>query len=145
MPRLTFPFGPDGWLVPALLGLPASLMQSLHAQGAALPPPVHARGLLDSGTTVTAVAPWVLSRLNAPAGPTAQTQTAAGRVGVQFYQVSFTIYNLSQVGTVLSRVDWTVTNLTEDLDDVDVLFGLDLLQEIVLTADGPGQTFSLDF
>jgi hypothetical protein len=38
-----------------------------------------------------------------------------------------------------------VTDLVEDLPDVDVLFGLDLLHEIVLTADGPGQTFTLDF
>ena len=55
------------------------------------------------------------------------------------------IYNLVGPGPDLSRVDWLVTNLVENLDDVDVLFGLDLLREIVLTADGPGQTFTLDF
>jgi hypothetical protein len=44
-----------------------------------------------------------------------------------------------------SRQVWIVTNLIEDLDDVDMHFGLDLLREIVLTVDGPGQTFSLDF
>jgi hypothetical protein len=38
-----------------------------------------------------------------------------------------------------------VTGLPHDLDNVDILFGLDLLREVVLTADGPGQTFSLNF
>ena len=46
---------------------------------------------------------------------------------------------------MLFRSTWKVTNLAADLDDVDVLFGLDLLHEIVLTVDGPGQTFHLDF
>ena len=30
-------------------------------------------------------------------------------------------------------------------DDVDVLFGLDLIREIVLTGDGPAQLFTIDF
>jgi hypothetical protein len=63
---------------------------------------------------------------------------------VNLYQVSFTIYDLTS-GTVLSRPDWTVTNLLHDPDAVDVRFGLDLLREVVLTVDGPGQPFSLDF
>jgi len=66
-------------------------------------------------------------------------------VSVRFYWISFTIYNLSTAGPDLARVDWLATNLPQDLDDVDVLFSLDLLREIVLTVNGPGQTFSLDF
>jgi hypothetical protein len=58
--------------------------------------------------------------------------------------VSFTIYDLAS-GVALARPDWTVTNLLHDPDDVDVLFGLDLLREIVLIVNGQGQTFSLDF
>jgi hypothetical protein len=76
-------------------------MQSLQSQGAALPGPVRVRGVLDSGTTITAVAPWVLSQLNATPGPSTQTRTAAGMVQVHFYQVSFTIYNLAGGGTTL--------------------------------------------
>jgi hypothetical protein len=145
MSRLTFPFVPDGLLVPALIGLARPAMQLLQAQGIALPGLVHARGALDSGTTITAVAPGVLSTLGATPGPATQTRTAAGTVSVHFYQISFTIYNLTSAQTVLSRPDWTVTNLLQDLDDIDVLFGLDLLREIVLTVDGPGKIFTLDF
>jgi hypothetical protein len=101
--------------------------------------------MLDCGTTITAVAPWVLARLNATPGPTVQTQTAAGSVSVQYYEISFTIYGATPGGTDLSRLDWTVTNLTEDPDDVDVLFGLDLFREIVVTIDGPALIFNLDF
>jgi hypothetical protein len=100
--------------------------------------------MIDSGTTVTAVAPGVLTRLNVPPGPAVQTTTAAGSVQVRLYRVSFTIYDLASGGT-LARPNWTVTNLLHDPDDVDVLFGLDLLREVVLIADGPRQTFSLDF
>jgi hypothetical protein len=145
MPRLSFPFVPDGLLVPSLIGLAGPAMQSLQAQGAALPGLVQARGVLDSGTTVTAVAPWVLSALNAAPGAATQVRTAAGTVSVHFYQVSFTIYNLVSGGAALTRPDWIVTNLIQDLDDVDVLFGLDLLHEIVQTVDGPRDFFTLDF
>jgi hypothetical protein len=72
------------------------------------------------------------------------TTTAAGAVQVRLYQVSFTIYVLAS-GVRLARPDWTVTNLLNNPDDVDVLFGLDLLREVVLLVNGPGQTFSLDF
>jgi hypothetical protein len=111
MPRLIFPFVPDGLLVPALIGLTRPALQTLQAQGAALPSLVRARGILDSGTTVTAVAPWVLSTRNATPGPAAQTRTAAGTVSVRYYQISFTIYNLASSGAVLSRPDWTVTRV----------------------------------
>jgi hypothetical protein len=55
------------------------------------------------------------------------------------------MYNLAQGGPRLMRPDWLVTGLAQDLGDVDVLFGLDLLREVVLTVNGPGKTFSLDF
>jgi hypothetical protein len=144
MPRLTFPFGPDGLLVPALLGLTAADLTAAQAAGTSTPGFLHVRAMIDTGTTVTAVAPRVLSLLNLPPGPAVQTTTAAGPVQVRVYWVSFTVYELTSGGT-LTRDDWVVTNLLHDLDDVDVLFGLDLLREIVLIVTGPGQTFSLDF
>jgi len=144
MPRLTFPFGPDGLLVPALLGLTAADLAAAQKAGATLPGLLQVRGMIDSGSTVTAVAPGVLARLNVPPGPAVRTTTAAGAVQVYLYQVSFTIYDLTS-GVTLTRPDWTVINLLHDLDDIDVLFGLDLLREIVLTVSAPGQTFSLDF
>jgi hypothetical protein len=144
MPRLTFPFGPNGLLVPALVGLTGADLEAVRAAGLASPGFLHVRAMIDTGATVTAVVPGVLSRMNVPPGPAVQTTTAAGAAQVRLYQVGFTIYDLVS-GVRLIRTDWTVTNLLHNLDDVDVLFGLDLLREIVLTVSGPGQTFSLDF
>src|SRR5262249_47878254 len=63
---------------------------------------------------------------------------------VSIYQISFSIYQLGSPH-LLTQMDWTVTGLSYDLADVDILFGLDLLREIVLTVDGPGGQFRLDF
>jgi len=145
MPRLTFPFAADGLLVPAMVGLATPAMQALQARGHPLPRLVRAKGMLDSGSTVTAVAPWVLAQLNASPGATAPTQTASGNVVVRMYKISFTIHPLVRGGPTLFRRDWSVTNLAKDPDDVDILFGLDLLHQIVVTIDGPAQSFTMDF
>lgn len=42
-------------------------------------------------------------------------------MSVRLYSISFTIYNLQTPAVVLSREDWLVANLAQDLDDVDVL------------------------
>ena len=121
-------------------------MQAMQAHGLPLPALVQARGLLDTGTTMTGVAPRLLSAVAASPGPSASTQTAAGPAPVALYKISFTIYDpAGGPGTGLFRGTWAVTNLPVDLPDVDVLFGMDLIREIVLTVNGPGQTFALDF
>lgn len=143
---MTFPFVPDGLLVPALVNLGSAEMQSRQAQGAPLPPAFQAQGIIDSGTTITAVCPRVLQQLNVPPDHAGQsTSTPMGKAPVQFYRISFTIYDLTAVGPDLHRHEWTVTDLPENLDGIDILFGQDLLREIVLTVNGPVLTFSLDF
>jgi hypothetical protein len=144
MARLTFSFGADGLLVPALVSPSSSDLQAQLAQGGPPPAPVRARGMLDSGCTMTAVVPWVLTTLKATPGRAVSTQTVAGSVKVVYYEIGFSIYQ-SGSGSILTRRDWPITSLAEDLADVDVLFGLDLLREIVLTVNGPGGTFTLDF
>jgi predicted aspartyl protease len=119
-------------------------MQELHALGAPLPASIKAKGLIDTGNTVTAVAPRVLTALNAPRGSPTQTQTVSEPVGVHYYQISFTIYNLPASRSVISRNVWLAINLVADLDDIDILFGLDLLRQIILTVDGPARLFALE-
>ena len=145
MPQLTFPFVPDGLLVSAVINLAAPALQSNRQQGSATTG-IHARGMIDSGTTLTAVGPRILTALNAVRGQPVNISTAAGSTNVYYYFISFTIYNRSQPsGTDLYQPIWKVTSLVADLEDVDILFGLDLLHQIVLTVDGPAQTFMLDF
>jgi hypothetical protein len=145
MPRLTFPFAADGLLVPALVNRAAPELQAAHLSGTPLPASVRVRGMLDSGTTVTAVVPRVLSTLNIQPGPTLWTTTPAGILAVRSYRISFTIHNAPHSSDTLHRGDWLVTDLPSDLDDIEVLFGLDLLRQVVLHVDGPNTIFHIDF
>jgi hypothetical protein len=74
MPRLTFPFGPDGLVVSALLGLTAADLAAAQSAGAPSPALLQVRGMIDSRTMVTAVAPRLLARLNVPPGPAPRRQ-----------------------------------------------------------------------
>jgi hypothetical protein len=141
---MSFPFSPDGLMVSTLLGLTAADLAATQGGTVAAVGLLHVRGMIDTGTTITAVTPGILARLNVPLGPAIDTTTASRIVQVSLYQISFTIYDQTS-GVSLTRPVWTVTNLLHDLADVDVLFGLDLLMETVLSVDGPGQTFFLDF
>ena len=143
MPRLTFAVSPDGLMLPALLGPDSTAMQQLVAQGNPVPKPVQARAQIDTGTVVTAVGPGVLAALGATPGAASRTQTASGLVVVRFYRISFTIFD--PAGATLSRADWLVTDLPQDLPDVEVLFGMDVVRELILNVDGPAGQFTLDF
>jgi hypothetical protein len=146
MQRLSFPIAPDGLRVPALIGPEAAELQRLVSQGSALPTPLHVRGLFDSGTTVTGISPSILAAVGAAPGTCASTQTATGPVVVSLYRISFSIYDPQlPPGSDLAQSTWTVTNLPQDLPDVDVLFGMDLIRQLILTINGPKQTFSLEF
>jgi hypothetical protein len=65
MRRMTFPLAVDGLRLPALLGLDATVMRQLAAQGQTVPSPTAVRGQIDTGTMVTAVGPSILASLKA--------------------------------------------------------------------------------
>jgi hypothetical protein len=145
MLRLTFALAHDGLMLPALVGLNAPTMQSLQAQGILLPRPLQVRGQIDTGTLVTGVGPAVLRSLGAVPGGSIRTQTASGTAVVRLYRMSFTIFDPTAAATTtLSRADWVVTNLPQDLPDVEVLFGMDLIRELVMHVDGPAGAYSLE-
>jgi len=54
MARLTFPVSRDGLIVPVWIGLSGQETTTLLAAGHAVPPPLKVRGLLDTGSDVTA-------------------------------------------------------------------------------------------
>ncbi len=140
---MTFAVAPDGLLMPALVGPDTVAMQHLLAQGNPLPRPVQVRTLIDTGTVVTAVGPGILTTLDATPGGSSRTQTASGVAFVRFYRVSFTLFD--PAGMTFSRATWVVTDLPQDLPDVEVLFGMDLVGELVLNVDGPAGQFTLEF
>jgi len=121
-------------------------MQHLRAAGQAIPPPVKACGLLDTGTNVTSVAAWVLHRLAVAINTSSSTHTAGGKVAVDLYEVGLTITDPGLLGSPwLTQPDVLVMELPVVLPDVDVLIGLDVLLSCRLLLDGPARQFTLDF
>jgi hypothetical protein len=130
MPGLTFPIVPEGLCVPVLIGYDADLMQAMQVAGTPLPLPRQARALIDTGCAITAIVPSLITSLGLVAAGWVQTQTASGGLYVQYYQVSLTLYDAASPGGVsLFRPVWTVTRLHQDLPDVDVLIGMDLISD----------------
>lgn len=60
MDQLTFAVTRAGLTVPVWIGLSRPRMTTFIAAGKQVPAPIAARGLLDTGTDVTAVTPWIL-------------------------------------------------------------------------------------
>ncbi len=65
---------------------------------------------------------------------------------VQFYLIGLTVNDPANLGgQTLFRSKWGVTNLPQDLPDMDVIIGMDLINQIILHVDGPAGEFSLTF
>jgi hypothetical protein len=146
MAHLIFPVTSAGLAVPVLIGLSGTEMAALQAAGASIPAPILARGLLDTGSGASAIAPWVVRQLGLAPLARTSTHTAGGRVPVDIYRVSLSIVDPSQPGSpTLVEADLVVSELTTALPDTDVLIGLDVLLGCRLLLDGPGRQFTLDF
>jgi hypothetical protein len=146
MPQLTFPITPDGLAVPVWIGLSGTAAKALQAAQQSIPAPLQARGVLDTASTVSAVASWVLRQLAIPSAATGVTQTAAALVPVKLYEISLSITKLGQPGAAMLTVpDLIGSELATALPDVDVLVGLDVLLQCKLLLDGPGREFTLEF
>jgi hypothetical protein len=146
MPSLTFPISPAGLIVPVWIGLDRKESMQLHAAGQPIPPPVRARGELDTGSNTTAVASWILQQLGIPKKLTVSSHTAAGVISVTLSEVSLSITDLSQAGSpMLTRPTLVVSELAAVLPDADVLIGLDVLLQLKLVVDGPAGRLTLEF
>jgi hypothetical protein len=145
MAQLTFVLTRAGLAVPVWVGLTGQAVATLVTGGNQVPTPVGARGLLDTGSDLTAVASWILRRLGASKTHIASTQTASGPVMVNLYQISLGITDPTQpAGSPwLTFPGLLVSEIATQLVDADVLVGLDVLRTCKLMLDGPGQRFTL--
>jgi hypothetical protein len=146
MAQLHFPVTRAGLAVPVWIGLTSQTTAPLVAAGGPVPAPVRARGLLDTCTDVTAVAPWILQQLAVPVITTTSTHTAGGPVKVQLYRISLGITDPTQPSGApwLTEPDLLVTGLAAALPDTDVLVGLDVLLGYRLMLEGPARRFWLE-
>ncbi len=145
MPPVTFPVLPDGLLMNAMIGLDVGRCQDLQVIGQPIPRSVLVRGVLDTGADVTAVAPRVLQALGLSPSGSASTHTAGGLVFVNVYEISLSILHPISSSPFFTGSHLQVTELGHAAPSVEVLVGLDVLLQGVLTLDGPARTFALSF
>jgi hypothetical protein len=146
MARLAFRVQADGLIVDTIVWLDGGTADDLTARGLPVPTPIHCRGLLDTGSDVTAVSASIPARLGLVPTRRATTTTAAGPTHVDLYTVSLSVTDAATPGApMLSAPNLLVTQLAAPLPGVEVLIGLDVLLSACLLLDGPGRTFTLDF
>jgi hypothetical protein len=146
MPQLTFPVTKEGLGVPVWVWLAPQAAIARQASGQSIPAPILARGLLDTGSNPSAVAPWVIQQLAITPATSGRTQTAAGLTQVDLYEVSLSITDPTRPSSpMLTHRSLLVSELRVTLQDTDVLIGLDVLLQCKLMLDGPGLLFTLDF
>jgi hypothetical protein len=146
MDKNIYPISPAGLEVPVLIGLDGQDSSDLVAAGQVVPNPIMLRGILDTGSSVTAVAPWVFQRLGLSSKGKSSTTTAGGQMPVELFRVSIAILppsNLQGPSLTLSSI-WA-SGLSVTIPDADVLIGLNVLRELKLILDGPAHIFSLEF
>jgi len=131
-------------IVPAVVGLSQPDVAALLQAGHPVPSPSHARALIDTGSSVTAIAPSALGRLGLAPLLAGASQTASGSVAVNLYRVSLSVYDASG-GTMFTQRDLLVSELTTSIPSIDALIGMDVLQECKLLLDGPAGRFTLEF
>jgi hypothetical protein len=146
MPKLTFPVLPDGLLVDVVIGLDGGTTAAQLAAGQPITRPMLACGEIDTGSSMTAVSAAILRQLGVPLQYQASTQTAAGPLAVNVFNVSVGIRKLADpAGPELVEANLLVMELTTALPQIDVLIGLDLLLGYRFLLHGPARQFALKF
>jgi Aspartyl protease len=143
MAQFTFPIVPVGLVVDVLVNLDLSVLVPLRSRGTG-PSPVEGRGLVDTGSDITAVALPMLQQLGIPAFRQTATQTLGGSMPVNLYRVSLHVLDAQNVALPwLSQGSLVVMELAPGFP-FDVLLGLDVLLTRGTLVDGPARRFFLD-
>ena len=88
MPRLTFPIVNGELRVDVLINVDAATLVSASVSGQPAPSPIPWRGLIDTGSDITADSASLLHQLAVPVTGQATTQAIGGGVAVQLYRIS---------------------------------------------------------
>jgi hypothetical protein len=146
MPQLIFPI-PSGELkLSVLISYNQNALAAMIATGQALPAPLWAIGVIDTGTNITCVTPALLQRLGLTATGQGSSHTVGGQAAVNLFEVSLSIPPPGGVpGPMLTRQDLVVMEMPSPIPGVEVLIGLDILLDCKLLLDGPARWFTLEF
>jgi hypothetical protein len=146
MPQLIIPIGKDGLFVDVLIGVDGATTAALFASGQPIPSPVRGRAAIDTGSDVTVVSRAILQQLGVPVQHQTTTQTVAGIVSVNLFNVSVGITDFGNpAAPELVEPTVLVMELPHAIPGIEVLIGLDVLLTCRFLLDGPGRHFMLDF
>lgn len=144
MPKYTYPMHPDGPIVPVLVGLDAPATNALVSAGVPVLPPFHGKGIIDSGSNITVVAPSLLRPVQSVPvhGTDNDCKRAIRSQSVQREPEYSTSTRLS--GPLLTHSTLIVMEMPHP-QDVDVIVGRDVLNAYEIHLDGPLNQFHLYF
>jgi hypothetical protein len=144
MARLTFPIASEGLVVDVFVNLKAALLLPLWASGGG-PAPIPGRGLLDTGSDISAVSLALLQRLGIPPLQSTSTRTFAGSIQINLYEVGLHVFDSRNVNLPwFSQPSLVVMELAAGIP-FDAILGMDVIRTCNLHVDGPGGRFTLDF
>jgi hypothetical protein len=145
MPHITFLVDVDGLSLAVMIGLNGQKSFRLVSLGQPVPAPLLVRGIIDTGSDVTCVAAQVLRQLPLICQGHRTTQTVAGSVQVDLFDVSLTVLNPRQPTQPLLVLDQlTCMELPQPpSSSVDALVGLDVVLQLLLVLDGGRKEFLL--
>lgn len=145
MPQLTFPITAVELCVDVLVNRNCAALRSLHTSGLPLPTAIQAKGLIDTGTNVSAIAPTILQQLTIPVHSRTTTQSIGSTIPVRLFKVMLFILDAGQPHLPwLVQPDLLVMELPTALS-VEALVGMDVLSNCKMLLDGPARRFTLDF
>jgi hypothetical protein len=140
---LTFPITLDGLIVDVLVNLEAAVLFQLWQQGIK-PQPAYGRGLIDTGSDISAVSLPILQQLGVPSILQTTTQGVGGILSVGLYRVSLNILDSKKVSLPwLPQPTILVMELAAGIP-FDVLIGMDIIRTCKMMVDGPGGSFTIE-
>lgn len=147
MPHFVLSHGPLGPLIDLYVAVSTPRYLVLKAQGGALPPPVLAKGLVDTGASHSAVDSDIVTALGLSPKRIAKVvtpSTGATPHKCHTYDVSLHI-PISAGNPPWSKHACEVTRADLKHQGFDVLIGRDMLTEAVFIYDGKSSVFTLCF
>jgi len=145
MAQLVFPIARDGLWVDVRVNVNSTTLRSLQSAGKAAPSSVEAKGLIDTGTDISAVAPSILQQLSIPVQARTATQGIGGKMPVRLFTVTLFIMDKGNPHLPwLVQPDLMVMELPPGLP-AEVLIGMDVLRTCKMLVDGPARQFTLEY
>ena len=148
MPHFTLGFSVQGAVVDAAVLVSSAKQQALTDAGQPIPVPQKIRGLIDTGASMSAVDPSVLSALGL--SPTGEAEihtpsTAGVPVKADTYDVKIAIFSgrPGDLHFISETVEVTSTQLK--VQGFEVLIGRDILKSCILYFNAADSLFTLSY